>query len=93
MSNTALMTCAAILGLGFFTAAQAASSESGVTGDHSVLMAELETGKSSRVAVPVSRADTVDSLTTAPGDAHAPIARTKSGIRIIGVPFFPTDSQ
>ena len=83
----------AILGLGFFTAAQAASNDSGATEGQPVLMADLSSGKTSRVAIPVPRPDGRQTLTTEMGDAHAPIARTKSGIRIIGVPFFPIDSQ
>ncbi|GGD03082.1 hypothetical protein GCM10011335_02270 [Aureimonas glaciei] len=54
-------------------------------------MAELSTGKTGRIAIPAPRPDREAILISASGSDQTPVNRTKSGIRIIGAPFFPTD--
>jgi hypothetical protein len=82
------LICAAVIGFGFLTAAQAASSQNGTDGQ---TMAELSTGKTGRIAIPAPRPDREAILISASGSDQTPVNRTKSGIRIIGAPFFPTD--
>lgn len=87
------LICAAVIGIGFLTAAQAASFQDEAAAGQSTPIAELSTGKTGRIAIPAPRPEPDAILMTDSGDAQMPIIRTKSGIRIVGAPFFASDAR
>ena len=90
MNTKTSLICAAVLGFGFLTAAQAASSLNETASP--ITVAELSSGKTGRIAIPVPRPDP-EMLVSDSGTAQPPVTRTSSGIRIVGAPFFASDAQ
>lgn len=93
MNTRTSLICAAVIGIGFLTAAQAASFQEEAAAGPSAPIAQLSAGKTGRIAIPQPRPEPDAMLMTESGDATKPVTRTKTGIRIVGAPFFASDAR
>lgn len=86
-----MLTVAALIGMGMTTTAHAASAGTNVSGETSAQVAEFDAGTTGRVTMTAPRLDQGVTLISDNQDTQSP--QTRSSIRVVGVPFFPTDTQ